>query len=506
MASPSGDHLEQQGSLLEVIFPELLASLHRRRFSGALLLRRGRVKKIAWFSSGQIFSVRSNLPDERLGRVMVREGLISESRFEQGLKQAQERGLLLGQGLVKLGCISAQNLEHALKAQARAKLLEVFEWTLGDYQLSMQPPPAEERSSWEISVPEVVWKGIRTRLDLGRLRLLNAGLENQYLHPGQHPGATPDELGLSREEREVLSATQKRLTVGETRDLSTLSEVETEQLLYGFRCLHLVELRWDQRTGEEALPPPLPIRSFRQKSRQLPELSASHPSSQGDDEEIRSRLSAKLEELSALNHFQVLGVPPSATTEEIKRAYFNLARHYHPEKFEGSEEAKRLTGEVYRLLTHAQEVLVSPGERGAYERSLHQTEPPRSSHDTLAAENHFHRGEQLARSGKFVAAVEALEEAVRLQPQEGPFRAWLGWSRFRANPDNPQALAQALASLEQAAHLSPHSEWSYLFTGLVHQALGRPDKALKSLKQAQACNPENPEVRRALKSLQQTFR
>lgn len=37
--------------------------------------------------------------------------------------------------------------------------------------------------------------------------------------------------------------------------------------------------------------------------------------------------------------YQVLGIPRSATDEEVKKAYRNLARKYHPDNFAGSAQA-----------------------------------------------------------------------------------------------------------------------------------------------------------------------
>ncbi|MDQ6754191.1 MAG: DnaJ domain-containing protein [Actinomycetota bacterium] len=62
-----------------------------------------------------------------------------------------------------------------------------------------------------------------------------------------------------------------------------------------------------------------------------------------------------------LTHYQVLGVPVTATEREIKTAYRKAARHAHPDH--GGDP------ESFRVITMAYETLIDPGRRAAYDRS-----------------------------------------------------------------------------------------------------------------------------------------
>ncbi|KOP68963.1 hypothetical protein AMS62_05595 [Bacillus sp. FJAT-18019] len=64
-----------------------------------------------------------------------------------------------------------------------------------------------------------------------------------------------------------------------------------------------------------------------------------------------------------MNFYEVLGVQKSASAEEIKKAYRKLAKRYHPDVNQGSQEAARKFQEVQQ----AYEVLSDPAARESYD-------------------------------------------------------------------------------------------------------------------------------------------
>jgi molecular chaperone DnaJ len=79
------------------------------------------------------------------------------------------------------------------------------------------------------------------------------------------------------------------------------------------------------------------------------------------------------------DYYDVLGVPPDAGAAEIKRAYRQLARRYHPD-ISGDDR-----GSTFREVARAYEVLRHPDRRRTYDAALRESSGPAGG-DWLADE------------------------------------------------------------------------------------------------------------------------
>jgi len=572
-------------------FPEVLAEIARWKASGALLLRRAKVKKIVYFRDGVPELVKSNLLVECLGQILVREKLISQSECEESLRRMKKTGRMQGTVLIDMGCISPHNLQYALSLQLQEKLYDAFKWEDGEYQLNPRVTPPAEPVTLGMTTAQLILQGIKQTWDTKRLRRAFHGSDAMYVHPSQDPLYALQDAGLNDEEKELVMMCDGHKTVATLRALDIMPHADTDRLLYSLICAQMLELKPTAAPGKpkpsiariaemappkvsvppplprapatggppplpprsslppvasppvakapvldmpwpdaplaqpmvrpEAPPPPPPASPPRKKrpptkeisapqlakamGSLLPELSAVVSTSRLSNEESiqREQLAAKMAAMRRLDYFEILGVKRKASREEIKRAYFALAKEYHPDRHfqSASAEIRQLAQQLYDLISTAHDTLTDPSERDRYVAEL-EAGVPREQNDNvgkiLAAEGLFQRGEDHMRNRDFAEAYRHFSDAIAMYDEEGEFHAWQGWSLFQADPSRSE---EAITAIEKAVSLNPRLDKSYLFLGYIHKATGRPDKAMKQFEKAIQSNPDCTEALRELRLL-----
>jgi tetratricopeptide (TPR) repeat protein len=89
--------------------------------------------------------------------------------------------------------------------------------------------------------------------------------------------------------------------------------------------------------------------------------------------------------------------------------------------------------------------------------------------------------------GDFAGALEYLQPAVDIWPDEGIYQSTLGWALFKQTASDP---ASARAHLARGIALSPQDAVAHFRLATVLRSMGEENEAREALAIAQALDPE----------------
>lgn len=78
-------------------------------------------------------------------------------------------------------------------------------------------------------------------------------------------------------------------------------------------------------------------------------------------------INQELKKINDKNYYEVLGVAKTASQDEIKSAYKNLVRKYHPDRHQANSEEQEKAEKIFKLVNEANEVLSDPQKRQEYD-------------------------------------------------------------------------------------------------------------------------------------------
>jgi uncharacterized protein DUF4388 len=237
------EELTIRGEIETSSVPELLRSLLGSGETGVLTLRSGDLTKSIYIQQGRVVYAASNNADERLGESLVMRGKITARQFLEASKLIRP-GRRLGGILVEMEALDPEDLIPAVEQQVRDILMELFDWTHGEYELVIKDMDPDQVLSLNISTENLILEGIRRSRSFSQV-IRGIGDIDAVLVPTGNTEILY-KLDLTAEEQEILSHVNGRATVEQICDVSYLSNFETSRILWALKVLGVV-----RRSGAE---------------------------------------------------------------------------------------------------------------------------------------------------------------------------------------------------------------------------------------------------------------
>jgi curved DNA-binding protein CbpA len=554
-----------RGSVADRPWGRTLGTLGLRGFTGQLTLAAdGKRYQIA-FAGGAVVGATSPLASDAAVRVALTGGLISSTQVAEIARRqaaAPERDEIeVLTELLRIGPEQSMRLRRRTIAQRAARSFSIDR---GEFVLDDQITVPVVAGS-EIDVRSVIYLGARQNLSEARLAGDLAAIGVWFR---LQPSAIEDlpQFGFTEADRPVL----ERLQVGATLDELEADGVEpriARAMVYALVSCNACEVASaaeleaagvrPARMPRPVVEPPPPLRaagtlpprrggllggaagtrhptppppSTRSASRRAPapaprEVPPGPPpravppaprravplaprrADPARVDEVRALIAERLLLLDqGVDHFQLLGIAADASPEDVREAYFALARQLHPDRLaalgidDGTRDAQRLFAQVntaFAILSDRarRDEYVAVLRRGG-EAALRadQARAEAMTKRIIEGEAAFQRGEAALRAGQLELAVAELGRAVELNPDEADYRAALAWARFCAAPDKQVVEAPIRAALEQAIAASPNAISARFLLGRVERILGRDAAALRHFQDVLRRAPHHQEA------------
>lgn len=359
------------------------------------------------------------------------------------------------------------------------------------------------------------------------------------------PGA--ESRGLSPEEQRLVVCAGAGATLGEVIAASGFSESRAIALLLGLRLRGIIQpggVRRAQPMPSAGMPrPPTPAMgtaatstASRQKTAVILPVDSTALSEEVDLEVERMKEILELDQRCVGDDFfAMLGLTPGASGPEAKKAYYELSKRFHPDRFFGKNlgSYKARIDRIFRKLTEAQAVLTEPGRRQGYlaqhpelggaAASAVELDPARAAerrarllrHPYLAKAAKLHelteRGRAMVHKGEFARAYTDLSLASQIDPRNREVADLLqaakkGGDRFRAEKefhDGESAekmgdYPEALLRMRNAAQLdSDNAEYAARLARLILSGGGAVElkEAHGLARRAAELKPQNADYR-----------
>ena len=466
-----------EGSLGEGALPAVLRELYVGRRTGMLHFVRGADRGSACFIEGQIVWGDSTMEECHLGPTLVRHGFLTEEKFRR-VTNLVGGGKRLGDVLIELEVLDRKTLDQALALQVREVLLAAFAWAEGTW--SFDEHPAEYFKGYDQTLPistgDLILDAVWCVSDLDVIRY-GLGDLDRVLVVATDPLLRYQRITLSPADAFILSRVDGVLTAHAILELAPVGPEEALRGLFGLLCAGMVAYRSELATAPE----PEPIKR--------PE---------------RQEVLALAARLMTATHFELLSVPRTATTAEVRAASVQMARRFQPDVhpdpaladlrepmtaiFARAIEAGHVLEDPqrrarYQASLDAARATAAPGERPAADAGVDASLAPEQRETLLAeAERQFGAGN----------VWDALQVVDTLLPElKGHQRHQARLLRARACLKNPKWAREGEQELVGLIGEDPGNVEAYFLLGQIYQTGGAPARAAAMFRRVLELKPRH---------------
>jgi curved DNA-binding protein CbpA len=346
-----------QGQLGEKLVTDLVREIAQKNLSGLLRLTRGKTIKAIFFESGAPKFAISNLANEQLEHKLISNKLATLNQIEEAKKRAEKPNRVASM-LVEMSVIGEADMRKFVHDQLMEIILSLFEWTQGDYAFDIRIRASHD-FTLEVTAADMILEGARMASANDQMAE-NIAPMKAVLVRAKSNGISLDSGRLIPVESYILSRIESPTSVSDVGALSGIGDADAHRAVCALVAAGFLKLLGDDK----------------------PEADEVIRQSDDSADKLREEVARQLHFYSSADFYEVLSVARQAKSADIKAAYYQLAKKYHPDRHRQNEsvDLRHKLDTLFAIITQAYETLSEPSQRAAYDDRLKK--PAASFHTT----------------------------------------------------------------------------------------------------------------------------
>ncbi len=255
-----------------------------------------------------------------------------------------------------------------------------------------------------------------------------------------------------------------------------------------------------------AIPPAPPSSQRGVAAAAVPPAPASAPKLTAEQNALKQKILERAEQITSQNYFQMLGVEQDAAPEAVQKAFFALAKVWHPDRLPGAlADVKDACSKVFSHITEAHATLTDPKKRQDYLTLVKEggatPDDQAKIQQVLEAATEFQKAEILMKRNPTDQQVfDLVKRAVSLDPEQVDYMALHAWLEAQLPQwQSKEKTAEKIAILDKCIQKNANCERAYFYRAMLYKRNDEPRKAIQDFKRVAEMNPRNLDAAREVR-------
>lgn len=473
-----------KGDLKDYSLPKILIALKREKVTGTLFITAPHLAKNIYIKDGDAIFASSSLEEDRLGRLLVREGKLTEEQYNSSFELlSKTTGKRHGTVLVERGFITPNQLVWGVKYQVREIILSLILLEAGVYEFEEGLLHSNEVITLHMDTGSLIYEAGSRTDNL-------AGIKEELPEPEtvfvlfEDTADMFKQTELSERDKRILSHVDGKRTIRQLVEESPLDSSEAQKALYALWRANII------------------VKTEKPLSKEDDVLIEDATENMSEEEvALKEKIDRLYDKVKTISAAELLQIDEQMTSSDVKKKYHLLAKEFHPDRaynLKSKEFRDKLTF-IFGAMANAYGLLRDDAKRRQYFSTLKKLPLRQENAGSLPLKDQMNRGIQELKNGNYTEAADIFKWLSSQGPEEPNYWGYLSLALSRAQG----RLKEAETAILKALALDPLNSEYVTNLASIYQKAGLKARAKAQFEKALKLDTENTAAKKGLAEVTQ---